>query len=107
MKRFQAIAKGRFAILRNRRTNAVTLPGDTPPASVEGSALAATLQAILQGRDAANGLITALRGFIADEQARILQIHRNGGAGQAVVRSIATLTDAVVDRKSTRLNSSH
>src|SRR5574337_708261 len=96
MKRFQAIAKGRFAILRNRRTNAVTLPGDTPPASVEGSALAATLQAILQGRDAANGLITALRGFIADEQARILQIHRNGGAGQAVVRSIATLTDAVV-----------
>src|SRR5574337_684900 len=96
MKRFQAIAKGRFAILRNRRTNAVTLPGDTPPASVEGSALAATLQAMLQGRDAANGLITALRGFIADEQARILQIHRNGGAGQAVVRSIATLTDAVV-----------
>lgn len=67
-----------------------------PPASVECSALAGTLQSVLQGSHTANGLIPALRGFLADERARILEIHRNGGTGQAVVRSIATLTDAVV-----------
>lgn len=94
MKRFQAIAKGRFAILRNRRANVVALAGDMLPASVEFSALTGTLQSVLQG--SAPGLIPALRGFIADERARILQIHRNGGTGQAVVRSITTLTDAVV-----------
>ena len=96
MKRFQAIAKGRFALLRNRGANAVSLPGDIPPASAECSALVGALQSVLQGNHAANGLIPALRGFIADERARILQVHRNGGTGQAVVRSIATLTDAVV-----------
>ncbi|MDE2485169.1 MAG: [protein-PII] uridylyltransferase [candidate division NC10 bacterium] len=96
MKRFQAIAKGRFAILRNRGANAASPAGAMPSASVEFSALADALRSVLQGNHAANGLIPVLRGFIADEQARILHSHRNGGTGQAVVRSIATLTDAVV-----------
>ncbi len=96
MKRFQAIAKGRFALLRHRGANPAPLAGDMPPASVEFSVLTGALQSILQGSHPANGLIPALRGFIADERARILEIHRNGGTGQAVVRSIATLTDAVV-----------
>jgi [protein-PII] uridylyltransferase len=96
MKSFQAIAKGRFAILRNRRANVVALAGDLPLSSVELSALTGALQSVLQGNHAASGLIPALRGFIADEQARILQIHRNGGTGQEVVRSITTLTDVVV-----------
>lgn len=96
MKRFQSIAKGRFAMLRNRRANVVALAGGRPPASVELSALTGALQSVLQGSHASSGLVPALRGFIADEQVRILQIHRNGGTGQAVVRSITTLTDAVV-----------
>jgi len=83
-------------MLRNRRTNTVTPPGDTSPASIGSSALTAALQSILPERDAANGLIPALRGFISAEQARIFQIHRHGGTGQAVVQSIATLTDTVV-----------
>ncbi|MDD5558829.1 [protein-PII] uridylyltransferase [Candidatus Methylomirabilis sp.] len=95
MKRFQAIAKGRFALLRNRRASAAALVGDMPAASVELSALTGALQSVLQGSHAA-GLIPALREFIADEQARILQRHRNGETGQAVVQSITTLTDAVV-----------
>lgn len=96
MKRFQAIAKGRFALLRHRGANAAGLVAGIAPASVECSALAGALQSILQAGHTANGLVPALRGFIADEQARILHIHRSGGTGQAVVRSIATLTDAVV-----------
>lgn len=96
MKRFQAIAKSRFALLRNRRADIVALAGDISPISVECSALTGSLQSVLQESHAASDLIPGLRGFIADEQARILQIHRNGGTGQEVVRSIATLTDAVV-----------
>ncbi len=96
MKRFQAIAKGRFALLRHRGAHAAGLVAGIAPASIECSALAGTLQSILRAGPAANGLVPALRGFIADEQARILHIHRSGGTGQAVARSIATLTDAVV-----------
>ena len=96
MKRFQAIAKGRFALLRHRGANAAGLIADIAPASAEQSALTGTLQSALQADHTANGLVAALRGFIANEQARIFHIHRSGGTGQAVVRSIATLTDAVV-----------
>src|SRR5574337_648971 len=96
MKRFRAITTGRFTLLRHRGANTVSEPGDATPASVERSALADTLQSILQGSPATNGVIGALRGFIADERARIFQCHRDGETGQAVVRSITLLTDAVV-----------
>lgn len=96
MKRFQAIATGRFALLRHRGAHDVGLVADIAPASAEFSALAGALQTMLQAGDAANGLVPTLRRFIADERARILHIHRSGETGQAVVRSIATLTDAVV-----------
>ncbi len=96
MKRFQAITKGRFVLLRNRRTNDAALTGEIPSASAESSPLISALQSVLQGSYTASGLIPAIRGVIADERDRILQIHRNGGTGQAIVRSITTLTDVVV-----------
>jgi [protein-PII] uridylyltransferase len=96
MKRFQAIAKGRFTLLRNRRAAIGAPAGDRPPVSIELSALTGRLQSVLQDSHAASDLIPVLRGFIADEQARILHIHRHGGSGQAVARSITALTDAVV-----------
>src|SRR5574337_492422 len=96
MKRFRAITTGRFTLLRHRGANTVSEPGDATPASVERSALADTLQSILQGSLMTNGVIGALRGLIADERARIFQCHRDGETGQAVVRSITLLTDAVV-----------
>lgn len=96
MKRLGAIARGRFAILRNRGTSTAGVHATIHPASAEYSALASALQSVLRGSLGANDLISILREFIADERARIFQLHRNGGTGQAVVRSIATLTDAVV-----------
>ncbi|NJD69398.1 MAG: [protein-PII] uridylyltransferase [candidate division NC10 bacterium] len=96
MKRFHIMTKGRFALLRSRKADIVDSQAVTPPAAVECPALVGALQSILQGGLPANDLIPALRGCIAEEQARILRIHRNGGTGQTVARSIATLTDAVV-----------
>ncbi|HLC22014.1 MAG TPA: [protein-PII] uridylyltransferase [Candidatus Methylomirabilis sp.] len=89
-------APGPFAKLLRRRGDSVPLIVDAPPSSAELGRLIGGLRAVLQGAHADDGPLSALRGFIADEQRRILEIHRHGASGREVVQAITDLTDAVV-----------
>ena len=85
-----------FAKLLRRRADVVPIVKEGPPSSGELPRLIAALQTVLQGARQDGAIFSALKGFIADEQGRILEIHRRGGSGQEVVRAITELTDAVV-----------
>ncbi len=87
---------GPLAKLLRWRADAVPLVTEVPPSSGTLPRLIGTLQTVLQGAHPEDGLVSALRGFIAEEQRRILEIHGHGGNGREVVRAITELTDAVV-----------
>ena len=87
---------GPFTKLLRRRGDALRLAADSPPASEELARLIESLQVVLQGAEPDDGHVSAVKGFIADEQRKILEVHRRGGSGREVVRAITDLTDAVV-----------
>ncbi len=86
---------GPLAKLLRRRADSLPLTAEAP-SSGELERLTAVLGAALQDLSPDDGLVSALRGFIADEQRRILDIHRHGRSGRDVVAAITTLTDTVV-----------
>jgi len=90
------VTSGPMAKLLRRRGEALPLAGELPPASEELGRLIEALQIVLQGTQPDDGLVPALKGFIADEQRKIVGMHRQGGSGREVVRAITDLTDAVV-----------
>ncbi|HEY7676991.1 MAG TPA: DUF294 nucleotidyltransferase-like domain-containing protein, partial [Candidatus Methylomirabilis sp.] len=47
-------------------------------------------------RDAAPALLDALKGFVAEERARIVALHRSGAGGLQGVRELSDLVDTVV-----------
>jgi hypothetical protein len=67
----------------------------SPPFEEERGLIGA-LQILLQGSRPDEGLVPPLKAFIADEQRKIFEIHRQGGSGREVVEAITDLTDAVV-----------
>jgi len=87
---------GPLSKLLRRRGDAVPLVKEVPPSSGELLRLMSSLHTVMQGPHTDGGLVSALRGFIADEQRRILEIHRHGASGREVVLAITELTDAVV-----------
>jgi len=54
------------------------------------------LEAALEGRLTGGDVLVALRAFVHDERARILQVHRAGAPGRENVATLSGLTDAVV-----------
>lgn len=87
---------GPFTKLLLRRGDPLPAVGDSPPESEELGRLIKSLQVVLQGAQPDDGHVSAVKGFIADEQRKILEAHRQGGSGREVVRAITDLTDAVV-----------
>ena len=87
---------GPFAKLLRRHADAPPMAVESSPVSEEIGRLIGALQIVLQGTQPDDGLVPALKGFIADEQGKIVGMHRQGGSGREVVRAITELTDAVV-----------
>ncbi len=56
----------------------------------------AALRTVLHGAKPDDGFVPALKGFVADEQRKIFELHRRGGSGGEVVEAITDLTDTVV-----------
>ena len=85
-----------FIKLLGQRVDEPPQTGTVSPPFEEQRGLIGALQILLQGSRPDEGLVPPLKGFIADEQRKIFEIHRQGGSGREVVEAITDLTDAVV-----------
>src|SRR3972149_4631650 len=71
-----------FIKLRRQRVDEPPQAGTVSPPFEEQRGLIGALQILLRGSRPDEGLVPPLKGFIADEQRKILEIHRQGGRGR-------------------------